>query len=511
MSKFKKFLTIGALALITSVNSLNVAAHQINNFIQEPTPIASTQVFAQNMSEQEILEKYGNYGQRFINVAKQFQETDEIATMEKTHIFQNMQFKWLYKQAQNLDLLANNNVSIHYNEINKTLSDTRINGFNREVGVAGDQAYFNEQGQCNIDLNVSHEGEMEQLSKNIDLLLLTKFQNETQKEMYRQFIALHEIMHCDFELIANPIHLENADAAANFKFNDLIRSFDNGAYGESISYKTLVNENFADVGSISMLHKIYDKNNPDLEYVLNVIATQREETYNGSYSDKMINHFTHFSIQEVLKSENLEKLVDIKTNQDFMDFAIKIANEGAMKSVLYKTDTSKYQEGLGMHAALDNKQVDTYVGLAVYNKLFTDEPSAHDVMSGKNNAMIARMAELIISKINKSTFNDSFNLLNENKNTDMSSLSQEKIGRIIIAKEVVKKELSEQISHLKSEDIEVKTAFTDAYSVLEQFKSAISENKQDIKMSQTAEILQRMKNLRQNYLSVTPSSSPSLS
>lgn len=487
MNKFTKFLTIGALALVTTFNSLNVAAHQIHDSISEP---AAQSFVLQDMNKNDIIQKYGTYGTRFMTVAERFDTNNIIDNMEVSHIFNKMQFSWLYKQVKELDLLKNSNYEFFYNEVNKEKAsgtELGVSGFTREKEQSGDLAFFDSTGKCIIELNVSHNGEMEQLSKNNDLLIHTKFQNENQKEIYRQFIALHERMHCEFEALDLPIQLPQASPIENLQFSELIRALNLKPDESYINYRTLVNENFADVGAISLLKKIHKENNSDLNFVINAIKSQREETYSGSYQNKMIHHFTHFSIQELFNADNITKLNTINNNDDFLNFVIKIANNGAAKSIIYKnTDDFAFSK------TLKNEQIDDYIKSEVFSSIFYPEINSSNY--GHN------LSKMIADKIYPNLNESDVKLLSQYKDSNYNQISSEVAQQLSQVRMNIISDISKRVDELKNSDPLISFSFEQQYKILTNFKGKLTETPKTDTLLSSADIIKNMKSMRNQFL-----------
>lgn len=488
MNKFTKFLTIGALALVTTINSLNVSAHQIHEGLIEPTTQSS--LVLQDMNKDDIVQKYGTYGTRFMAVANNFDTTNLIENMEIFHIFNKMQFSWLYKKVQDLNLLKNSNYQFFYNEVNPnkpTGNELGINGFVRDSGESGDQAFFDSTGKCIIELNVSHNGEMEQLSKNNDLLIYTKFQNENQKEIYRQFIALHERMHCEFESLDLPIQLPQANPIENVQFSELIRAMNLTPEAENINYRTLVNENFADVGAISLLKKIHDSKNPDLNFVIEAIKSQREETYTGTFGNKMIHHFTHFAIKDLLTSDNLNKLDTINTNYDFLDFVIKIANTGAAKSVINKNSDS-----FAFNKTLGYEQIDNYIKSEIFTNIFY--PNSNTSNYAHN------FSKMITDKIYSTLNKNDIELLDTYKDSNYNNMPPELAQQISQSKLNIINDISTKMEQLKTSDPLINLGFNHQYKILDNFKELLIQTPTEAKLLSSSDIIKNMKTMRTQFL-----------
>lgn len=193
---------------------------------------------------------------------------------------------------------------------------------------------------CKIELSFDNKGGIPYLGEDKQLMDLTKFTNENQKDIARKFVALHEQSHCEFSAIKDPIKFKNSTNDFNETSNQFLKDFEVmnlnfGSGGDQLNYITTLNESYADVSAMTILIKEYGYDNPDLKYVLKAIEVQRNDNYLQNGAEV---HNTHVSIKNLLNTENLEKIKDIKSKEKFQEFALSIANEGVQNLMTQRKD-----------------------------------------------------------------------------------------------------------------------------------------------------------------------------
>lgn len=224
-------------------------------------------------------------------------------------------------------------------EINlKIVEPKKVTLFNKETKEDYEKDEYDLSGNtsqrfgdiCKINLAVDNFGNIPFLGHDKELMDVTKFQNERQKEIARQFIALHEQSHCEFGSIANPVVLKGANAQLVAQSNMFLKDFEVmninwGSGGKELNYLTTVNESYSDVSAMIVLIQEYGANDPDLKYVLKAIEVQRNDNYLQVGAEV---HDTHIAIQKLLTPKNIEKIDTLKDAKSLKAFALEIANDG---------------------------------------------------------------------------------------------------------------------------------------------------------------------------------------
>jgi hypothetical protein len=226
-------------------------------------------------------------------------------------------------------------------EIKVSITDAPISDIEKNLNPTVQQDGLNSNyfhrvgGQCVVNLNFDTLGRSPYLGEDQDLKLLSSLKNETQKQMLREFIALHEHYHCEFSGVKNPV-VFGKDLEQTSKVMKGMQSL--ASENLFSSYTDTVNENFADVSALMSLVKEYGADNKDLKYVLEVVSTQRQDTF---LQNEMGVHFTHFTLENALKPENLKKIEEISNGQDFQSVGLTLANKGAARAFYEKDKMRK--------------------------------------------------------------------------------------------------------------------------------------------------------------------------
>lgn len=210
--------------------------------------------------------------------------------------------------------------------------------------------------QCKISLSFDNAGGSPQLSTDQNILDVTKFQNERQKEIMRGFVSLHEHFHCEFATIESPIMMEGKSYFFNRKMNYYlkdIRTLDAGNLSVQ-GYIDTLNENYADLSATASLIKEYGAEDKDLQYVLKAVKAQRSEYYLNNNIDE---HFTHKGMNRVLEPESIKKIVETNDPNEFKGLMLKMANKSVQEFFAQRKDLaevlfSKRGLDVGMYANL---------------------------------------------------------------------------------------------------------------------------------------------------------------
>lgn len=202
-----------------------------------------------------------------------------------------------------------------------------------------DNHMMRKDGVCEISLTFDDYGNIPKLANEEGgILSVTSLQNDNQRKIAQEFIALHEYYHCEFTAMENPVLTPGKSTEFNKQINYAFKDQVSAAALQKISYIDTLNENFADTAAAMNLIMKYGLDNPDFKFVIDSIKTQRHAKY---FQSELDSHFTHFSLAQLLEPSNLEKLQQIKiqihsnpsptTYQQFSQFALEIANDGTNK------------------------------------------------------------------------------------------------------------------------------------------------------------------------------------
>jgi hypothetical protein len=193
---------------------------------------------------------------------------------------------------------------------------------------------------CKVILVFDKDGNSPKLSSEESILKTTEFKNEKQKEIMREFIALHESFHCEFTNIENPIKIAGKSAEFNKQINYYLKEMITvpiEGIGQ-IGYIDNLNENFADIAATGLLIKKYGEDNQDLKYVLNANKTQRHAQY---FDNDLSSHLTHIGLNKSLDQENISKLKNTKNGEELKEVSLEIANKSIQQLMTQRKDLTE--------------------------------------------------------------------------------------------------------------------------------------------------------------------------
>lgn len=203
--------------------------------------------------------------------------------------------------------------------------------------VNNDSHFKRENQQCKVSLDYSENGDIPFLGETENIKDLFAENTEEEKRYLREFVALHEHFHCEFSGIKEPIKLSGASKELNERMNyhskGIVSLINSNIKDKYASYIDTLNENFADISAAMALIKEYGSNNKELMKTLNRLSAERHDNY---LNTKIDNHFTNFGLDQLLKPENIKRVQNIKTSEEFKNIALEFANIGAEKVLIEK-------------------------------------------------------------------------------------------------------------------------------------------------------------------------------
>lgn len=220
--------------------------------------------------------------------------------------------------------------------------------------------------ECVVNLVYDENGNLPSLINSTIIKDVTKLQNENQKTIAQKFVALHEHHHCEFTNINEPIIAFNKDSKFNSNINFLLKDHHNPY--EKSSYYEMLNENYADVSAALSLLKEYGTNNPDLNFVIKVLTTQRHAGYFEHAQDS---HSTHFSLEQILTKDTFVKLNNVNDSQSFENLALEIANKGVQKVFVEQPDLIK--------ATISKESIQYSIATNISGEVFKQSLSAQEL------------------------------------------------------------------------------------------------------------------------------------
>ncbi len=189
---------------------------------------------------------------------------------------------------------------------------------------------------CNVEIHVTPDMKVgfSGSTENRDYFKsVTEAENQTQENLRTEYIVMHESSHCRMYEIKDVFKTGNnkVDTLLNQYFKFSSSSFNNSEKGDASLYYML-HENFADTNAFIQMIKEHGPT-PDLLKTIQKVQIERKEATTLHNEKGMAVHNTDYALKELLKAENLEKVMSTSSPQALQDLALQIANKGLWQSV----------------------------------------------------------------------------------------------------------------------------------------------------------------------------------
>lgn len=171
---------------------------------------------------------------------------------------------------------------------------------------------------------------------------------EAEEELRNEFVLGHEVAHCGFPNIKDPFRIKgNPDLSAqlNKVYADTAQRAikSSNGFGEAVPIHGLadaLNEAFADTTSAINLLKKYNGSD-NIKVFLKKISAERElnNQITSPLDKELIDAYDlGAATKNVLKPENLERVLSTNNHNELREIAIEIANNALMTSLAKKND-----------------------------------------------------------------------------------------------------------------------------------------------------------------------------
>lgn len=165
--------------------------------------------------------------------------------------------------------------------------------------------------------------------------------NEIQKSLMTELVVLHEIGHCKLYEIKD-VFIASTQEGSDYlntyhsfaKTTIKTHVYENGEEKTitQASIHDVLGENFADLfGAVHLIKK----HGPTKDVLKLLKKWQIERSLNAFEGNKkgFIPHNTEFSFLEILKKDNIQKILEIQNDTELNQFILKIANDSMWKSL----------------------------------------------------------------------------------------------------------------------------------------------------------------------------------
>ena len=214
----------------------------------------------------------------------------------------------------------------------KTVSEKKITDQRLEAEALLDIS----QETCNVNINVTQDMKVgfSGSTENREFFKsVTGAQTIKQEQLRTEYVLKHEASHCKLYEIKDVFKSGDMkiDGFLNQYYKFSGTSYDNSKTGDSSIYYML-HENFADTHAFMQMIKEHGLSQ-DLLKTMQQVQIERSEAAAQHNPDGMIVHNTEFALKELLKEENITKVMSLKSNQEMQEFSLQIANKGMFQTL----------------------------------------------------------------------------------------------------------------------------------------------------------------------------------
>lgn len=160
-------------------------------------------------------------------------------------------------------------------------------------------------------------------------------ENANQDRLRTEFAVLHEASHCNLYSSDRPFRADNPTVENNLnQYFRLSGASFLGPKGEN-RYESIYNvlhENYADALAAMELIRTHG-DTPDVLSVISKSATERHETASSRSKNEFEAHSGNYTLEEVIKPEMISKIMLAPTNKDLQELALQVANKGTFKVI----------------------------------------------------------------------------------------------------------------------------------------------------------------------------------
>lgn len=333
--------------------------------------------------------------------------------------------------------ILHENVGSNYEKI-QDLSETTNNSLTHDNGV------------CDVNITYSQDGRSAFLGYTDEMAKLSSPQTEAQLKLNREVVLLHEMSHCEFAKIHNPLLVDgNAQLQEQvnyfFKYN---ASFNSDERGSASSMISTLNENFADTYAIIQMIKIHGLT-PDMTQLIHSMGAQRaERTLTQGEDDVVEAHATQNAIKEILEPATLTKIQATNDPEALKHIALEIANHSVGKMYSTYHDITQNTHSLssfedGALSMILNRIAQHYTQSA------GPQTSVQHPFDDANSSFAVKVSDMVMAKLNLKDLNITASQINS-KGIDFTLEQNNKIYYLI--QDVVSDDLRPEALQMRQVD-----------------------------------------------------------
>lgn len=190
---------------------------------------------------------------------------------------------------------------------------------------------------CTVNIEVSPEFKVGYLGSNNQREFfkeVTQDSNAMQEDLRVAFITYHEASHCKMYEIKEPFKSDNLQVQKSlnefYQFSGESNTTGSDKLDTGLYY--ILQENFADAFGFIQLIKNHGAT-PDALILMQKMQIERTEIAHTHNDKHIIAHNTDYTLKEILKEENIKKILATDDVAQLEEMALQIANKGMWTSV----------------------------------------------------------------------------------------------------------------------------------------------------------------------------------
>lgn len=262
------------------------------------------------------------------------------------------------------------------------------------------------------DMTISYTG----TKINRDMLKeVTSASNSAQEYLRTEYITYHETAHCRMYEIKDVFqhHNPQVESKLNEFFKFSAKSYQTTNINGNASIYFMLHENFADSFAFIQLLKANGPTKDVLE-TMQKIQIERSDAANQYNKDGYIVHNTEFALKEILKEENIKKILDTNDQGELQQMALNFANKGLWQSVATYSKANTH-EVMNMESL--NEGALFLVNHMVFAQSTTVAKTEKNININFENNTTYEVAKEVVSELNK--------------NNDFTKMDAQQVGQFL--------------------------------------------------------------------------------
>lgn len=283
-----------------------------------------------------------------------------------------------------------------------------------KVGNVGGEASLDMMAQtCKIDMPVGESFISAKLGTNEGRGYLNdviKSDSLSEEKLRTEFAVIHEAAHCNLYSTATPF--KNANKEVEDILNKYYK-FSGSTYEKDAVYQSIyytLHENYADtLASMEIIRKYGDTK--EVVSMLTKINAERNDVAVSLSKKGFDSHSTGYSLEEVLKPENISKIMLAPSSKDLQNMALDIANQSTTKVIATYGDIGKIVSNESLYSG-----VASITSRMIYG-MVTEKDNAPNVNLHMESNELYKIAKITFNEL-ENTFKSDFVKMKSEKDVE---------------------------------------------------------------------------------------------